>query len=279
MRNGHYKYNSELVKPAGSINCNRNNPLIALREKRSIKQHQKSVENYMPPEGIVRKLGCFQSVDGENIPFYQIERCEAAGHPVPCIVYFHGGGFMMPLQVMMLQNAAYYAAQTGYKMFLPEYRYAPNVSCKITLEDCFYMVLHLIRNAQDFSIDPGRIIIYGDSAGGALAAGVAHLMRDRGLPAAAGQMLIYPATDYRSERYESIEEYQYAVWPKKSNLFMWSYFLKNVDPSILPYAAPMNMNNFGELPPPMWNPRRWTSCGMKGLHTQKNLSRQEVQSN
>lgn len=81
-----------------------------------------------------------------------------------------------------------------------------------------------------------------------MAAGVTHLMRDREMPKAAGQMLIYPVTDCYSERYSSMETYRYAVWPKKSNDYMWRLYLKGMDDDTIKLAAPLNMDNFDGLP-------------------------------
>jgi len=273
MNSKQYRYNPELTVPQGSINCNRNNPLIALREKRMIVQHRKLVEEYLPPDGICRIKEYFESADGKSVPFYIIEKSAEQKRSVPCIVYFHGGGFMMPLQAMMLQNAAYYTAWTGYKVFLPEYRYAPKAACKTNLEDCFYMILHIIKNAQDYGVNTEKLLIYGDSAGGALAAGITHLMRDRGLPAAAGQILIYPALDNHSEKYPSIEEFQYAVWPNKSNAFMWKYYLRGAPPAILPYAAPMNMDRFDGLPPAYVEPQEMDILRDEGIAYAEKLER------
>ncbi len=271
MKKRVYKYSSELMNPPGSIHCNRRNPVIALKERQNIIRNKKAVESYVPPDGINCSRESYVSYDKENVLFYRIEKNIETEQPVPCIIYFHGGGFMMPLQTIMLENAAYYATRTGYKVMLPEYRYAPHASCSTTIEDCFHMVLHMRENHKKYGIDPGKIILYGESAGGALAAGIAHLMRDRKVPQAAGQMLIYPATDYHYEKYGSMEEYQYAVWPKKSNIFMWKYYLKGAGPRAIRYAAPMNMDNFKNLPPAYVEPQEMDVMRDEGIGYAKRL--------
>lgn len=154
----------------------------------------------------------------------------------------------MPLQKMMLCNAAYYVQQTGAVVLLPEYRYAPKVKCKTTIEDCFRIVEYVRERADELMIDREKLILYGDSAGGALAAGVTHLMKQRKLPKAAGQMLIYPVTDYHTENDRSMEIYKDAVWPKKSNDYMWKLYLRDADEKIKELAAPLNLQDFSELP-------------------------------
>lgn len=255
MRKENYHYNPELVKPDGSIDCDRRNPLTALKEMGSILRNKREVRNYMPPAGIEMKKFVYRSYDSKEIVCYLLKKKTDLDDKAPCMVYYHGGGFMMPLQVMMLQNAAYYVQHTGCHVFLPEYRYVPRVSCKTVIKDCFALIEYLREHGDEYQINLEKLIIYGDSAGAALAAGVTHLMRDRGLPKAAGQMLIYPVTDCYSNRYTSMKTYQYAVWPKKSNDYMWRLYLKGVDDDTVKLAAPLNMEDFTGLPPAYVEPQ------------------------
>lgn len=243
-----YPYSKELAQPAGSINCNRNNPWIALKEMQSIRRAKNEVKNYIPPDGIKMEKITYRSFDASEIACYIVKKERKADHKAPCMIYYHGGGFMMPLQGMMLRNAAYYAEHTGLSVFLPEYRYVPKVPCRTVMEDCFFLVKQMKEQEEKYQIDMEKLIIYGDSAGAALAAGVTHQMRNHKMPPAAGQMLIYPATDCHYGRYASMETYRYAVWPRKSNIYMWKLYLKGADPDTIKLAAPLNMENFTGLP-------------------------------
>jgi len=273
MKKISYNYSKQLIQPEGIINCNRNNPIIAWREKKNIAKNKEEVKKYFPPKGVIKEKKKYQSYDYKEVTFYILKRDTLSDNPVPCIIYYHGGGFMMPLQTMMFQNATYYVLQTGCQVILPEYRYAPEVPCRTTIEDCFYMVIHIRKNYKKYGINPKEIIIYGESAGGALAAGITHLMRDRKIPAAAGQMLIYPATDYHSEKYKSMEEYKYAVWPKSSNLFMWKQYLKGASNKTVNYAAPMNIRNFKNLPLAYVEPQEMDAIRDEGIAYAKKLEK------
>lgn len=255
LKNKHYNYNEELIAPQRSINCNRNNPVIAWREKKSIQRMKEEIRNYQPSSGLRSWKMKYRSHDLADIAYYLLETHEEKESDAPCMIYYHGGGFMMPLQTMMLKNAEYYVKNTGCKVFLPEYRYAPNVPCMTTIEDCYYMVTHIRKNYKKYGINPEKIIIYGDSAGGALAASVTHLMRERGLSMALGQMLIYPAMDCCYEKHASMEEYCYAFWPKSSNIYMWKLYLKGTNISTKKLAAPLNMDDFSGLPPAYVEPQ------------------------
>ena len=148
----------------------------------------------------------------------------------PAILYYHGGGFMFPVQKAMMQNSEILAAECGAKVFLPDYRYAPNVSCGEVMADCCDMLQYVFEHAEELQVDTRRVMLYGDSAGGCLAACTSIWNRDHGHSPLRGQMLISPVCDCDSEKYPSINEYPYAVWSRKANASMWKlYFHKGVD--------------------------------------------------
>ncbi len=116
---------------------------------------------------------------------------------LPALVYFHGGGWTIgdidthdPL-CRQLSNGARCA------VFSVDYRLAPEYPFPAALDDCIVATSWVARQAAELAIDERRIAVGGDSAGGNLAAVVALHARDRGAPALAFQLLIYPATDQR----------------------------------------------------------------------------------
>lgn len=115
--------------------------------------------------------------------------------PLPVLVYFHGGGFVIGnLEVVdkvarSLCNAAQCAVvSVGYRK-APEHRY-PTAA-----EDAYDAVVWVHDNAGKLGLDPGRIAVAGDSAGGNLAAVVSQMARDRRGPKLVHQVLVYPVTD------------------------------------------------------------------------------------
>jgi len=84
-------------------------------------------------------------------------------------------------------------------VFSVDYRLAPEHPFPAAVDDCFFATEYVHRNADSLKVDANRIAVGGDSAGGNLAAVVSLMARDRGEPALACQMLIYPATDQRCE--------------------------------------------------------------------------------
>ena len=110
------------------------------------------------------------------------------------------------------------------------------------------MYQYIFNHAEELHINSNQVLVYGDSAGGALAAGTTHMARDRGYKKALGQLLVYPVTDNHSERYQSVKEYPDAAWPAGANRSMWRLMFEKGTFGMENYAAPMNMEDFSELP-------------------------------
>ncbi len=117
------------------------------------------------------------------------------GAALPCLVYFHGGGWVVgdieshdPLARALANSAA-------CAVLSVDYRLAPEHPFPGPVEDCFAAVQWAAAHAGDLGIDATRLAVGGDSAGGNLAAAVALKTRDSGGVALRHQLLIYPVTD------------------------------------------------------------------------------------
>ncbi len=123
----------------------------------------------------------------------------AATDVLPACLYFHGGGFvigdieMYDTLCRMLCNAS------GCAVLSVEYRLAPEAPYPAAVEDCWAATQWAVAQAKALAIDPARLGVAGDSAGGNLAAVVALMARDAGGPALRHQLLIYPATQLGEE--------------------------------------------------------------------------------
>ena len=213
----------------------------------------KQTNRYKSKIAAVRK-DTYQSFDKTSISFYEFTPKKEASL-YPAMIYYHGGGFMFPIQKAMMNNSALYAANTGVKVFLPEYRLALDSPCDSTLEDCYAMLRFVFENAEKLKVDKKRIFLYGDSAGGCLAAGVSLLNRDRNHYPLCGQMLIYPVCDNEKGKYDSMEKYKDAVWSKNSNEQMWRLYLsRGVEKET--YTIPMK-NELHDLPPAYIEPQQF----------------------
>lgn len=120
---------------------------------------------------------------------------EARPGPLPVLAFFHGGGWCIGDVETHDPACRQLAAEAGCAVLSVDYRLAPENRFPAAVEDCFAAVRFLASAGGSLGLDPARIAVGGDSAGGNLAAVSALLARDAGIPLK-GQVLIYPATDW-----------------------------------------------------------------------------------
>jgi acetyl esterase len=114
----------------------------------------------------------------------------------PALVFFHGGGWVignLDTHDVACRKLAHEGETT---VIAVDYRLAPEHKFPAAVEDAVTATQWIAGNAAELGIDASRLTIGGDSAGGNLAAVVALSAREAGGPAIAGQLLIYPATDF-----------------------------------------------------------------------------------
>lgn len=114
----------------------------------------------------------------------------------PCLVFFHGGGWV----IGDLETHDVVCRQLAYAgeliVISVDYRLAPEHKFPAAIDDAIVATKWVAANAGQLGIDAARLMVGGDSAGGNLAAVVALAARDGDGPRLAGQVLIYPATDF-----------------------------------------------------------------------------------
>jgi acetyl esterase len=139
------------------------------------------------------------SIDAGGVParHYRPEQA-AAGQGMPALVYLHGGGWTIgdldthDVLCRQLANAA------GCAVVSVDYRLAPEHRFPAAVDDCVTATRWVLGRAAELRIDPRRVAVGGDSAGGNLAAVACLALRDAGEPMPVFQLLIYPATDMRA---------------------------------------------------------------------------------
>jgi acetyl esterase len=123
-------------------------------------------------------------------------------------MYMHGGGFTAGSIESIDTTLRNLAKLTGWLVASVEYRLAPEHPYPAAPADCYAAFLHLASRASSLNIDPARIVVAGESAGGLLAAVVALQARDRRGPRLAGFVCLYPLTDLRDQcSYPSMAEH------------------------------------------------------------------------
>jgi acetyl esterase/lipase len=167
----------------------------------------------------------------------------------PAVVYLHGGGMIAGTLELHDRFVAAYVADSGVPMLAVDWRRAPEHPHPCPVEDSYAGLAWLAAHAGQVGVDPARIAVMGDSAGGGLAAGAALLARDRGTPLAR-QVLIYPMLDDRTTVPDPILA-PYAGWSYDDNYTGWHALLGDAAGGAdVPYAAaPARAGDLAGLPP------------------------------
>jgi acetyl esterase len=159
--------------------------------------------------------------------------------PAPALIYYHGGGFGITYASLHLKSCERYANETGCIVIFVPYRLAPKHPFPGGFDDCYASLEWGITKADSLGIDASRIAVGGDSAGGALAAGVAQKSRDEKLVRLCAQLLIYPVLDNTCSTPSATEFVDVPVWNARSNRHMWDMYLSRYRETAIPaYAAP-----------------------------------------
>jgi acetyl esterase/lipase len=168
------------------------------------------------------------------------------------ILHIHGGGFTASRAAHGLRNVQALAAELDVPIVSVDYRLAPETRWSGSLEDNLAAFLWTAENAAELGIDPRRIALLGESAGGGHAALLALAARDRGTVQPSFQALIYPMIDDRSGTSRTLPEHVgYFGWNEAANLFGWESFLGMPPggPEVSAAAVPARRDDLAGLPP------------------------------
>jgi acetyl esterase len=208
-------------------------------------------------------LAAIRAAAGDEEPVYEVVDAHLAGPagdlPVrvyrpgpggahPTLVYFFGGGWTLgSIETSdgicrRLANAVPCAVITvGYRL-APEHRFPAAV------HDCHAAVREVAAHAERWGVDPTRLAVGGDSAGGNLAAAVTLLARDHG-PALAAQVLVYPNTWHGAATGSMRESVDPWLFNRTSVDWYWGHYLADPADGADPLASPLRAPDLTGLPP------------------------------
>ncbi|GAA4717479.1 alpha/beta hydrolase [Phytohabitans rumicis] len=189
--------------------------------------------------------------DGDPDIKVRIYRPAGLPSPAPVVYWIHGGGMILG-DLRTGENVVVdLACEVGCAVVSVEYRLAPEHPDPAPVEDCYAGLVWVAKNAAELGFDPDRIAVAGGSAGGGLAAGTALLARDRGGPALAMQMLIYPMLDDGNDS-PSAREFsgEWPSWNWEASELGWNALLgeRRGTEAVSPYAAPARAADLTALP-------------------------------
>ena len=223
------------------------------------------LESFSPEEARKLAIESLKTAGGTPEPVRSIENlripgpdCEIpiriytpdAPAPRPALVYFHGGGWVVcDLDTHDVVCTAI-AHRAGAVVIAVDYRLAPEHKFPAAVTDSYAATAWVASNAKRLGIDPKRISVGGDSAGGNLAAVVSLKSRDEDGPAIALQVMVYPATDLSSFDTPSYQEFGENHYLTKSEMeWFRQHYLRSMEDARDPHASPLLASDLSRLPP------------------------------
>ncbi|RZU19470.1 acetyl esterase [Kribbella rubisoli] len=202
-------------------------------------------------------LASIRAAGGEVEPVHSVEdvttddglplrvyRPDLAG-PLPTLVYFFGGGWTLGSIDTADGISRKLANAVPCQVITVGYRLAPEHPFPTAVHDCHKATQWIAAQPQ---VDPARLVVGGDSAGGNLAAAVTLLARDNG-PALAGQLLVYPNTLYGSDTISMRNGNDPYLFNNTSVGWYWKHYLADPADGQNPLASPLLAESHAKLPP------------------------------
>jgi acetyl esterase/lipase len=227
---------------------------ITGRRERFNARIQNSLSMAPPTPNIIRHNHQIPTSDGATITLHEFRPSNAPTKASPAIYHVHGGGMILGSVSSFTPTIAARAESYGLPIFSIDYRLAPENPHPIPVNDCYAGLVWLHSNALTLGLDPARILVLGESAGGGLAAGMVIMARNKQLsPPIAHQMLIYPMLDDRTLGPQPQKD-PFTKWRADDNKTGWGALLgeaagQNGEVTGHQYAAPARVRSVEGLPP------------------------------
>lgn len=173
-----------------------------------------------------------------------------AGHgPHPVLVFYHGGGWVIgdlythDGLCRSIVNAA------GCAVASVDYRLAPEFKYPMAVDDSYAGLKWVVASAARLGLDPARVAVGGDSAGGNLAAAMTLLARERHGPRLLLQVLIYPVTNHDFGTVSYRENATGYMLTTEDMRWFWRHYLSREEQGREPSASPFRATSLADLPP------------------------------
>lgn len=169
--------------------------------------------------------------------------------PFAACLYFHGGGWVLNNIDTHDDLVQRLAEASGCVFVSVDYRLAPEHRYPAAVDDAYVALKWVAEHASELQIDPNRIAVSGDSAGGNIAAALCLMTRDRGGPTIAYQALIYPITDCDFDRPSYRENADGYFLTTSQMRWFWNHYVPSPEQMREPYASPLLATSLQDLPP------------------------------
>ena len=203
----------------------------------------------------VAELSCDTAFITSTLDGYEIRariyKPKSIDTPLPCFVYFHGGGYVMGLPEGSAEIIKQFIATRPCIVVAPDYRKAKTRPYPAGFQDCYDALIWARDHAEDLGCRPDKMIIGGHSAGGGLTAAVALKARDTGQVDVAFQMPFFPMID-ETQPDDPARNIDPPVWDTALNRIGWAAYLRDIrrgHVELDAYAAPARADSYAGLPP------------------------------
>lgn len=180
-------------------------------------------------------------------------RPSAATGPLPCLMWLHGGAYIMGTLQQNDDRLDQLVIELGCAVVAVDWRLAPEHPYPEGLDDADTVWRALLSDPAEFGVDPSRVVVGGASAGAGLAAALCLRLRDTGQPQPGLQLLIYPMLDDRevTPSIRAIEDPgHWGLWHLEANRMCWNAYLGSLaGGDVPPTAAPARATDLSGLAP------------------------------
>ena len=190
----------------------------------------------------------------------------------PCVLWFHGGGFVLGDAKSDLNANARIAETLGAVVVSVDYRLAPEHPYPAAVNDAYAALTWVVHHAAELRVDPTRLAVAGQSAGACLAAGITLKARDAGGPDICFQALDVPVTDDRLDTVSIRQFTDTPLWTLKNAEISWKAYLGGDFSGETPAcAAPARASELSSLPPAYISACEFDPCRDEALEYGRRL--------
>lgn len=221
----------------------------ALPRMRALGVPLEELDEDLRAKGLERRSLTVPGHHGDPVDLAVIQRIGRTG-TAPCFYSIHGGGMMFGHHLGNLDSYDWLLTHDVVLVSV-DYRLAPEHPDPYPVEDCYAGLVWTAAHAEELGIDPDRIVLVGQSAGGGLAAGTALLARDRRGPAVLAQILVSPMLDDSDSTVSTHQIDGVGVADRGMTRVGWEAYLgdRRGGDDVSIYAAPARAGDLTGLPP------------------------------